>query len=50
MSIFSEEKVIFFRNESEIIKSWVPDTEPVVSIVCITYNHERFISNAIPIP
>ncbi len=36
------------RNENEIKESWCgnPD-EPLVSIVCHTYNHERFIKKAL---
>jgi glycosyltransferase involved in cell wall biosynthesis len=34
--------------ESEIIKNWKGDEKiPLVSICCITYNHEKFISEAL---
>ena len=34
--------------EKEIMKNWQGDiSEPVVSICCITYNHEQYISEAI---
>lgn len=34
--------------EKEIMKNWKGDiSEPVVSICCITYNHEQYISEAI---
>ena len=34
--------------EQEIIKNWKSDLEkPLVSIVCITYNHEKFIAEAL---
>lgn len=36
------------RSEDEIIASWKGDIEnPVVSICCITYNHESFIKDAL---
>lgn len=35
-------------DESEIINSWAsPSSEPLVSILCITYNHVAFIADAI---
>ena len=34
--------------EKEIMKNWQGDiSEPVVSICCITYNHEKYIEEAI---
>ena len=36
------------KTEKEIMKNWQGDiSEPVVSICCITYNHEQYISEAI---
>jgi glycosyltransferase involved in cell wall biosynthesis len=36
------------RNEAEIIASWKGDIcQPVVSICCVTYNHESYIKEAI---
>ena len=36
------------RTESEILKNWKVDvTKPLVSISCITYNHESYIRDAI---
>jgi len=34
------------RSEEEIMKSWL-DADVLVSIVCITYNHEHYIADAI---
>jgi len=33
--------------ESEIIKNWSKSTKPLVSINCLTYNHENFIATTI---
>jgi len=36
------------KSEAKIIKNWQGDiSQPVVSICCITYNHEKYISEAI---
>lgn len=35
------------RTEQEIIKCWITVGNPVVSICCTTYNHEKYISKAI---
>ena len=36
------------KSEQEIIKSWKGDiTIPVISISCVTYNHEKYISEAV---
>lgn len=35
------------RSELEIINDWKNNFEPLVSICCITYNHENYISDAI---
>jgi len=36
------------RSEQEIMKNWKGDiSKPVVSICCITYNHEKYIEDAI---
>lgn len=36
------------KTESEIIKNWQGDKAiPLVSICCITYNHEKFVSEAL---
>jgi hypothetical protein len=34
------------RPESEIMAAW-PDTCPIVSIVCATFNHEAYIEDAL---
>ena len=37
-----------FRTEEEIINSWDGDSaKPIVSISCVTYNHEKYIRDAI---
>jgi len=36
------------RTEAEIIKNWQDDiTKPLVSVSCVTYNHEKYIREAI---
>jgi glycosyltransferase involved in cell wall biosynthesis len=35
------------RTEQEIMKNWKNDGPPLVSVVCITYNHEPYIRDAI---
>jgi glycosyltransferase involved in cell wall biosynthesis len=35
------------RSEAEIMHSWTGGNKPLVSIVCPTYNHERFVHDAI---
>lgn len=35
------------REEDEIISSWSSSSLPLASLVCITYNHARFIEDAI---
>ncbi len=35
------------RTEQEIMKNWKYDGPPLVSVVCITYNHELYIRDAI---
>jgi len=35
------------RSESELTRNWQDMDVPLVSVVCITYNHERFIRDAI---
>lgn len=35
------------RSESELTRNWQNSELPLVSVVCITYNHERFIRDAI---
>jgi Glycosyltransferases involved in cell wall biogenesis len=35
------------RTEQEIMKNWKYDGPPLVSVVCITYNHEPYIRDAI---
>ena len=34
-------------DEAELIARWGGRTEPVVSIICTTYNHERFVESAL---
>ena len=39
---------MFNKTENEIMKNWNDDiSKPLVSIVCIVYNHEKFLSQAI---
>ncbi|VAW76724.1 putative glycosyltransferase - possibly involved in cell wall localization and side chain formation of rhamnose-glucose polysaccharide [hydrothermal vent metagenome] len=39
---------MYIKSEEEIKKSWKGDeTNPLVSICCITYNHEKYISDAL---
>lgn len=35
------------RTEQEIMKNWKYDGPPLVSVVCITYNHELYIRDAL---
>lgn len=35
------------RNENEIMEQWGTSSSTTVSIICITYNHEKFIAKAI---
>lgn len=35
------------RTEAQITKNWIQNQSPLVSIVCVTYNHEYYISDAI---
>lgn len=35
------------RNEKEIMQAWNPADKPLVSVACITYNHEKYIEDAI---
>ncbi len=35
------------RTEQEIMKNWKTHDKPLVSICCITYNHERYIEEAL---
>ena len=35
------------RTEQEIMKNWTTERSPVVSICCLTYNHEKYISETI---
>lgn len=35
------------HTEEELLRRWGPYSEPVISIVCTTYNHERYIESTI---
>lgn len=35
------------RTENEVISTWKTNELPIVSVLCITYNHEKFITQAI---
>jgi glycosyltransferase involved in cell wall biosynthesis len=35
------------RTEKEIMQAWNPADKPLVSVACITYNHEKYIEDAI---
>ena len=37
----------FTKQENEIGKKWESFNEPLVSIVCVSYNHEKYIEDAI---
>ena len=38
---------MFIKTEQDIIKNWNHNSMPLVSVVCIVYNHEKFLSQAI---
>jgi len=38
---------MILRNETEITKCWPPNSKTLVTIVCTTYNHEKYIEDAI---
>lgn len=42
-----QKKIVPLRTQNEITKNWVKQEDPLVSVVCITYNHEAYISDAI---
>ena len=35
------------KTEEEIMQNWISEQKPLLSCCCITYNHEKFISQAI---
>ena len=35
------------RTETEIMQTWNPADKTLVSVACITYNHEKYIKDAI---
>lgn len=35
------------RSQSEVMSTWLKNTEPLVSVCCITYNHVSYISEGI---
>ncbi|OGT39973.1 MAG: hypothetical protein A3E81_01800 [Gammaproteobacteria bacterium RIFCSPHIGHO2_12_FULL_36_30] len=35
------------RTEAQIVESWLHTESPLVSVICITYNHEPYIADAI---
>jgi len=35
------------RTEKEIMQTWNPADKTLVSVTCITFNHEKYIENAI---
>jgi len=35
------------RTETEIMQTWNPADKTLVSVACITYNHEKYIEDAI---
>ena len=39
--------MVNLRTEKEIIQAWNPADKPLVSVACITYNHEKYIEDAI---
>jgi len=38
---------MILRNETEITKCWPPNSKTLVTIVCTTYDHEKYIEDAI---
>ena len=38
---------MYHRTEQEIMQNWKTNSEPLVSICCITYNHEKYIEEAL---
>jgi glycosyltransferase involved in cell wall biosynthesis len=43
-----EWKVMYYRTENEIIKSWNKENKtPLLSVICITYGQEQYIEQAI---
>lgn len=42
-----ERRVMAVRSEEQIIRGWGGAQRPLVSIVCPTYNHEKYIGDAI---
>ena len=38
---------MYLRTEQEIMNSWLMNGDPLVSVCCITYTHEKFICDAI---
>ncbi len=42
-----QKKIVPLRTQDEITKNWGKQEDPLVSVVCITYNHEAYISDAI---
>ncbi len=46
--LFSKkDKMIKLRTETEIMSAWRSAGKPLVSVVCTTYNHEKYIEDAI---
>jgi len=38
---------VFERTQQEVMKNWVTVDQPVLSVCCITYNHENYIAEAL---
>ena len=38
---------MLYRSQKEIMSTWLKNTEPLVSVCCITYNHVSYISEAL---
>ncbi len=38
---------MMIRNETEIMMSWTDTESPLLSVLCITYNHENYITEAL---
>ncbi|MEZ9503036.1 glycosyltransferase family 2 protein [Vibrio sp. 10N.286.51.B11] len=40
-------KEVILRSEKDIISSWLDKEEIIVSVICVTFNHEAYIEDAI---
>ena len=47
MQFYDKKEKYLMRSEDEIIKQWNGRTDPLVSVICPAYNHEKYIHQAI---